>query len=80
MERLAPRFVVAGHRTADSATDASVIAYTRAYLAAFEEELARSGNDSQTLKAALLDRYAGLGLQVALDLGTKVATGEMTWG
>jgi glyoxylase-like metal-dependent hydrolase (beta-lactamase superfamily II) len=80
MEHLAPRFVVAGHRTADSATDASVITDTRAYLAAFEEELANSDNDSQTLKTALLNRYPNLGLQVALDLGTKVATGEMTWG
>ncbi|MEU9454460.1 MBL fold metallo-hydrolase [Streptomyces sp. NPDC048277] len=80
MERLAPRYVVAGHRAADSATDASAIAYTRTYLAAFEEELAESGNDSEALKAAMLRRYPDLGLLVGLDLGTKVATGEMTWG
>lgn len=80
MERLAPRFVVAGHRSAGSATDASVIAYTRTYLAEFEEELAKSGNDSEALKAAILERHRDLGLLVALDLGTKVATGEMTWG
>jgi lambda repressor-like predicted transcriptional regulator len=42
--------------------------------------LAKSGNDSETLKAALLERYPDLGLLVALDLGTQVATGEMTWG
>lgn len=80
MERLDPRFVVAGHRSADSATDTSVISYTRTYLAEFEKELAGSGNDSEALKAALLERYPDLGLLVALDLGTKVATGEMTWG
>jgi glyoxylase-like metal-dependent hydrolase (beta-lactamase superfamily II) len=80
MEQLAPRFVVAGHRSADSATNASVIADTRAYLAAFEEELAKSGNDAEALKAAILERYPNLGLLVAVDLGTKVATGEMTWG
>lgn len=80
MERLAPRLVVAGHRSADSPTDASVIAYTRTYLAEFEEELAKSGTDSETLKAALLKRYPDLGLLVALDLGTQVATGQMTWG
>ncbi|MFF3582385.1 MBL fold metallo-hydrolase [Streptomyces mirabilis] len=80
MERLAPRFVVAGHRSTDSATDASVIGLTRTYLAEFEEELAKHGNDSEALKSAMLQRYPDLGLTVALDLGTKVATGEMSWG
>ncbi|MEU3620545.1 hypothetical protein ABZ725_51155 [Streptomyces sp. NPDC006872] len=80
MEQLAPRFVVVGHRSADSATDASVIAYTRAYLAEFEEELAKHGNDSEALKSAILERHPDLGLAAALDLGTKVATGEMSWG
>ncbi|MFJ8504995.1 hypothetical protein [Streptomyces avermitilis] len=80
MERLAPRFVMAGHRSAGSATDASVIACTRTYPAEFEEELTKSGNDSEALKAAILERHPDLGLLVALDLGTKVATGEMTWG
>ncbi|MFC9848602.1 MBL fold metallo-hydrolase [Streptomyces sp. NPDC060223] len=79
MDQLAPQFVVAGHRSADAANDVSAIAYTRAYLAALEEELARSGNDSKALKAALLKRYPDLGLPVALDLGAKVATGEMAW-
>lgn len=79
LEQLDPRFVVAGHRTADSPTDASVIAGTRAYLAEFEKALAVHG-DSESLKAALLERHPDLGLLVALDLGTKVATGEMTWG
>lgn len=32
------------------------------------------------LKSAMLQRYPDLGLEVALDLGTKVATGEMSWG
>ncbi|MGW2740996.1 MBL fold metallo-hydrolase [Streptomyces sp. NPDC001450] len=80
MEKLNPRYVVAGHRSADSATDASVIAFTRAYLAEFEEELGKSGDDAEALKAAMLDRHPDLGLQVALELGSQVATGRMTWG
>ncbi|TJZ54231.1 MBL fold metallo-hydrolase [Streptomyces piniterrae] len=80
LERLEPRYVVAGHRSADSATDASVIAFTRAYLAEFEEELAKSGNSAKALEAAMLRRHPDLGLQVAAELGSKVATGEMTWG
>ncbi|MEU9413767.1 MBL fold metallo-hydrolase [Streptomyces sp. NPDC048281] len=80
MEQLAPRYVIAGHRIADSATDTTAITHTRTYLAAFEEELANSGNNSKTLKTAMLKRYPDLGLLVGLDLGAKVATSETTWG
>ncbi|MBL1098415.1 MBL fold metallo-hydrolase [Streptomyces coffeae] len=80
MQRLAPGYVVAGHRSVHSATDASVIAFTRDYLAAFEEELASNSDDPEALRAAILRRYPNLGLLVALDLGSKVATGKMPWG
>ncbi|WP_432003334.1 MBL fold metallo-hydrolase [Streptomyces sioyaensis] len=80
MEQLSPRYVVAGHRAAESATDASVIAFTRAYLAEFEEELAKSGDSAEALQTAMQRRHPDLGLLVALELGSKVATGEMTWG
>jgi len=74
-----PAIVVAGHMTPESATDLSGIAHTKAYLLAFEEELAKT-KDSASLKAALQARFPGLGMGVALDIGAKVATGEMKWG
>ncbi|CAN5471846.1 MBL fold metallo-hydrolase [soil metagenome] len=74
-----PAIVVAGHMTPASATDLSGIAHTKAYLTAFEEELAKA-KDSATLKSAMEARFPGLGMGVALDIGSKVATGEMKWG
>ena len=46
---------------------------------AFEEELAKA-KDSAALKAAMEARFPDLGMGVALDIGSKVATGEMKWG
>jgi len=50
-----------------------------AYLDAFEEELAKA-KDSAELIAAMNTRFPGLGMEVALNIGAKVATGEMKWG
>ena len=74
-----PAVVVAGHTTAEAATDLSGITHTRAYLVAFEEELAKA-KDSAGLKAAMEGRFPNLGMDVALDIGSKVAKGEMKWG
>jgi glyoxylase-like metal-dependent hydrolase (beta-lactamase superfamily II) len=74
-----PSIVVAGHLLESSATDASAIAYTREYLTTFEEELARA-KDSSELTAAMRERYPNAGMSVALDIGAKVAKGEMKWG
>ena len=74
-----PAVVVPGHMTPDAPTDTSAITHTRSYLLAFEEELARAAN-SAALKAAMEARFPGLGMGVALDIGSKVATGEMKWG
>lgn len=75
----APAIVVAGHMTPDAKTDLSGVEHTKAYLVAFEEELAKA-KDSASLKAAMEARFPGLGMGVALDIGSKVATGEMKWG
>lgn len=75
----APSIVVAGHMAPDAKTDLSGIEHTRAYLVAFEEELAKA-KDSAELKAAMEARFPGLGMGIALDIGSKVATGEMKWG
>lgn len=74
-----PSVVVPGHTAPDAATDLTAVAHTRAYLLAFEEELAKA-KDSASLKAAMEARFPNLGMDVALDIGAKVATGEMKWG
>lgn len=74
-----PAIVVAGHMTADAKTDISSVDHTRTYLIAFEEELAKKP-DSATLAAAMKQRFPGLGMSIAIDIGAKVATGEMKWG
>ncbi|WOS42748.1 MBL fold metallo-hydrolase [Xanthomonas rydalmerensis] len=75
----APAIVVPGHLTPDAATDLSAIAHTKAYLLAFEEALA-TAKDAASLKAAMEARFPNLGMGVALEIGAKVATGEMPWG
>jgi glyoxylase-like metal-dependent hydrolase (beta-lactamase superfamily II) len=74
-----PAIIVAGHMTPDAPTNLSGVNHTKAYLIAFEEELAKAA-DSAALKAAMEQRFPGLGMGVALDIGAKVATGEMKWG
>ncbi|TIM61461.1 MAG: MBL fold metallo-hydrolase, partial [Mesorhizobium sp.] len=55
------------------------VEHTKTYLIAFEEELAKA-KDAAALKGAMEARFPGLGMGVALDIGSKVATGEMKWG
>ncbi|MGJ7580913.1 MBL fold metallo-hydrolase [Variovorax sp. RHLX14] len=74
-----PAVVVPGHMAPAAAIDASSIAYTRVYLIAFEEELAKAA-DSAALIAAMTKRYPTAGMGVALQIGAKVAKGEMKWG
>lgn len=74
-----PAIVVPGHMAPGAATDPSAIAFTRNYLLAFEEELARTA-DAASLKSAMEKRFPDLGMGVALDIGSKVAKGEMKWG
>lgn len=74
-----PEIVVPGHMTPQAATDLSGVEHTKAYLNAFEEELAKA-KDAAALKGAMEARFPGLGMGVALDIGSKVATGEMKWG
>jgi len=74
-----PTVVVPGHMAVNAAPDASAVAYTRDYLVAFEEELAKAP-DAAALIAAMTKRYPDAGLAVALQIGAKVAKGEMKWG
>lgn len=74
-----PAVVVPGHMAVSAATDASALRYTRDYLVVFEEELARAP-DSAALVAAMTRRYPDAVMGVALQIGAKVAKGEMKWG
>jgi glyoxylase-like metal-dependent hydrolase (beta-lactamase superfamily II) len=74
-----PAVVVPGHMAPTAAVDATAIRYTRDYLVAFEEELAKA-TDSAALIAAMTKRYPDAGMGVALQIGAKVAKGEMKWG
>lgn len=74
-----PATVVPGHMAITAAADASAISYTRNYLVAFEEELAKAA-DSAALIAAMTKRYPNAGMGIALQIGAKVAKGEMKWG
>lgn len=74
-----PAVVVPGHMAPGAATDATAIRYTRDYLVAFEEELVKAA-DSAALIAAMTKRYPSAGMGVALQIGAKVAKGEMKWG
>lgn len=74
-----PAVVVPGHMDPEAPLGLAAIEHTKSYLLAFEAELAQA-KDAAGLKAAMEARFPGLGMGVALDLGAKVATGEMKWG
>lgn len=79
IQRRQPAVVVPGHKTPAAATDLSGVEHTRRWLIAFEEELAKA-KDAASLNTAMKARFPDLGMTVALDIGAKVATGEMKWG
>ena len=79
MAALEPELVVPGHRLPGTPADASAISNTREYLVAFEEELTNAA-DGPALTEALVARYPDHGMQIAAQIGAKVAKGEMTWG
>ncbi len=74
-----PAVVVPGHMAPGAAPDATAIRYTRDYLVAFEDALVKAA-DSAALIAAMTQRYPNAGMGVALQIGAKVAKGEMKWG
>ena len=74
-----PIAVIPGHLSTDAAINVSAITYTKNYLLAFEEELAKAAN-SADLIAAMTKRYPDADMGIALQIGAKVAKGEMKWG
>ncbi|MDF0519307.1 MBL fold metallo-hydrolase [Bradyrhizobium yuanmingense] len=74
-----PLVVVPGHMGPSAAIDLSAVEHTRKYLLTFDEELTKAA-DAAALKAAMEARFPNLGMGVALEIGSKVAKGEMKWG
>jgi glyoxylase-like metal-dependent hydrolase (beta-lactamase superfamily II) len=74
-----PAIVVPGHLSETGSIDASSIVYTRDYLLAFEEARVKAKNSAELI-AAMSARYPTAGMEVALQIGAKVALGEMKWG
>lgn len=79
MQDLNPELVVPGHRLPHAPADASAIAYTREYIAAFRRIVA-AARDGVAATEELLKAYPQAGMQIAAQLGPKVVKGEMTWG
>lgn len=71
--------VVPGHMAQGAPMGAAALTYTRDYLRAFEREAAKAPN-SQALIAAMQQHYPHMGSPMSLELGAKVAKGEMQWG
>lgn len=78
MAALQPRVVVPGHMLPATRLDASSLAFTRDYLRQFEASAQRIKTSAELIRA-MQDAYPQAGLALSLDIGAKVATGEMKW-
>jgi glyoxylase-like metal-dependent hydrolase (beta-lactamase superfamily II) len=74
-----PKIVMPAHQAEGAPQGLAAIEFTRAYLRAFDEEAAKA-RDSAALIAAMTRRYPDLKDAGSLELGAKVAKGEMKWG
>lgn len=75
----APKTVVPGHQTAGAPQGLEAVKFTRDYLLAFEEAMSKS-KDSGELIAAMTEQFPDLADISSLELGAKIAKGEMKWG
>lgn len=78
MLALKPEVVIPGHMAANTELTASAIEYSKGYLAAFRQAV-KEHHNSADVKAAMQQQYPDAGLGIALELGSKVHTGEMKW-
>ncbi|OCP01709.1 MULTISPECIES: MBL fold metallo-hydrolase [unclassified Ensifer] len=74
-----PEIVVPAHKSKGGPEGVEAIGFTRDYLVAFNEAAA-AAKDSGELIAAMTKRYPDLPGVSTLELGAKVAKGEMKWG
>lgn len=78
IDGLKPKTVVPGHFLAGASTPLQAARFTAGYIRAFDTETAKA-KDSGALIAAMKKRYPALGETSSLELGAKVAKGEMKW-
>lgn len=78
MIALDPIEVLPGHLPPGAPTGPGTLRFTRAYIEAFEEELAKAEN-AAGLITAMTARYPDLAMDFILDLGAKVCMGEQPW-
>jgi glyoxylase-like metal-dependent hydrolase (beta-lactamase superfamily II) len=76
IEDLKPTTVIPGHYLGTPTVQS--VAFTAGYIKAFDEETAKA-KDSTALIAAMKKRYPNLEDESSLELGAKVAKGEMKW-
>ncbi|MNJ67272.1 hypothetical protein D3C77_634310 [compost metagenome] len=78
IQLLKPQVVVPGHYLGQTGRSLEAVNFTADYIRAFDEETAKAGNAAELI-AAMKKRYPGLGEESSLELGAKVAKGEMKW-
>lgn len=78
IEQLAPRTVIPGHYLGQSSRSLAAVRFTADYIQAFDAETAKAKN-AVALVAAMKKRYPDLADESSLELGAKVAKGEMKW-
>lgn len=78
IEQLAPQTVVPGHYLGQRSGALDAVRFTADYIRAFDAETAKAANSAELI-GAMKKRYPGLGEESSLELGAKVAKGEMKW-
>jgi len=75
---LKPERIIPGHVMGSSQENADAVNFTLAYMAAFEEEMAKATNSAELI-AAMKARYPDFTNMGDLELSAKVVMGEMQW-
>lgn len=75
---LKPKVVIPGHATADAPKDIGSVKFSRNYLLDYEKALAKADNSKALIEQVKI-KYPDAVLPIALEIGAKVATGEMKW-
>jgi len=78
IDALKPKIVVPGHYLAGPSSALQAASFTAGYIRAFDAQTAKA-KDSAELIAAMKKLYPGAGGVSSLELGAKVAKGEMKW-
>ncbi|MCE9842571.1 MBL fold metallo-hydrolase [Vibrio antiquarius] len=78
MLALKPQVVIPGHMKAGTKLNADTIRYSQQYLQDFQQAKKHSNNSAQLIDT-MSAKYPEAQLPIALEIGAKVHTGEMSW-